>query len=151
MGQGFSRMLEMMSEDFAKTIEKNELVNEEPNTNNDNMYTNTLPNKDRASSMKIKRNKTEESSVKNLKFRRNLNKMKLPKMFMFKRYDIDGNHISDEENNNRNFDDKDEEDNIEGNPRIIKIFKKANKNEFNSFDNLKEKTDKINSRNLFEN
>ena len=153
MGQGFSRMLEMMSEDFAKTIEKNELVNEEPNTNNDNnnMYTNTLPNKDRASSMKIKRNKTEESSAKNLKFRRNLNKMKLPKMFMFKRYDIDGNHISDEENNNRNFDDKDEEDNIEGNPRIIKIFKKANKNEFNSFDNLKEKTDKINSRNLFEN
>ena len=139
MGQGFSHMLEMISEDFAKNIDKNEIFNDETNNlnsdNNNNMYTNTLPNKDRANSMRIKRIKKGESSLKNLKIQKNLAKMKLPKMFTFKKYEIDGNHISDEEN--RNFDDKIETENIEGNPRIMKIFKKGFKNEIDTYDNFK--------------
>ena len=135
MGQGFSHMLEMMSEDFAKNIEKNDLnlISE----NNNNTYANTLPSKERANSMRINRNKKGEASFKNIKFRKNLlnNAAKLPKMFSFKKYDIDGNHISDEEN--RNFDEKDNIDNIELNPRILKIMRKGIKNELNSFDNFK--------------
>ena len=120
MGQGFSHMLELMSEDFAKNIEKNDPnINSE---NNNNIYANTLPSKERANSMRLKRNKKGESSIKNLKVGKN--GMKLPKMFMFKKYGIDGNNLSDEEN-----------DNININPRIMKIFKKGIKTEINSFDN----------------
>ena len=139
MGQGFSHMLEMMSEDFAKKMEKNEMFNDDINnynSENNNMYTSTLPNKERANSMRVKRDKNKEAILKNVKLTKNLRKMKLPKMFMFKRYDIDGKNFSDEENN-RNFDEKEESENIEGNPRIIKIFKRGNKNETNSFDNFK--------------
>ena len=138
MGQGFSHMLEMMSEDFAKKME-NEVLNEDSNnynSENNNVYASTLPGKERASSMRVKRDKNKENNIKNLKIQRNLRKMKLPKMFMFKRYDIDGNHLSDEENN-RIFDEKEELDNIEGNPRIMKIFKKGNKTDANSLDNFK--------------
>ena len=140
MGQGFSHMLELMSEDFAKNIEKNEQnLNSE---NNNNTYANTLPSKERANSMRLKRNKKGETSVKNLKVGKS--GMKLPKMFMFKKYGIDGNNLSDEENN-RIFEDKDDNDNININPRIMKIFKKNIKTEINSFDNYKiEQIDKDN-------
>ena len=132
MGQGFSHMLEMISQDFAKNIEKNEIFNEDSDNNN-NDYTHTLPNKERASSMRIKQNKNE--NAKNLKIGRNLKRMKLPKMFTLKKYDIDGNNISDEDK--RIYDEKDEYGNIEGNPRIMKIFKKAMKYERNINDNFK--------------
>ena len=130
MGQGFSHMLELMSEDFAKNIEKNDPnINSE---NNSNTYANTLPSKERANSMRLKRDKKGEKSIKNLKVGKN--GMKLPKMFMFKKYGIDGNNLSDEEN-----------DNININPRIMKIFKKGIKTEINSFDNYQvEHNDKDN-------
>ena len=129
MGQGFSHMLELMSEDFAKNIEKNDPnINSE---NNNNIYANTLPSKERANSMRLKRNKKGESSIKNIKVGKN--GMKLPKMFRFKKYGIDGNNLSEEDN--RIFEDKDDNDNININPRIMKIFKKGIKTEMNSFDN----------------
>ena len=144
MGQGFSHMLELMSDDFAKNIEKNE---RNLNSENNNIYANTLPSRERANSMRVKRDKKGEASVKNLKIGKNVsinNAMKLPKMFMFKKYDIDGNHLSDEEN--RNFDEKDDIENIDANPRILKILKKGIRNEINSSDNLKtEQIDKDNA------
>ena len=140
MGQGFSHMLEMMSEDFAKNIEKNEMLNDETNNFNseNNTYTNTIPNKERASSMKLKNIKNKDANNKYLKTGRKLGKMKLPKMFMFKRFDLEGNanYNSDDENNIIS-EEKDKFENIEGNPRIIKIFKKGSKNEIGSFDNFK--------------
>ena len=139
MGQGFSHMLEMMSEDFAKNIEKNDIINEESNnfSSENNMHSSTIPNKERASSMRVKGDKNKEGNIKNLKLGRNLRKMKLPKMFSYKRYDIDGNYISDDENNGI-FDEKENFGNIMANPRIMKILKKGNKNsEINSLDHFR--------------
>ena len=130
MGQGFSHMLEMMSEDVAKNIEKNDIINEESNnlnSENNNMYSSTIPNKERASSMRVKGDKNKEGNIKNLKLGRNLRKMKLPKMFSYKRYDIDGI-----------FDEKENFGNIMANPRIMKILKKGSKNsEVNSLDQFR--------------
>ena len=73
-------MLEMMSSEFAKSIERNEFQNE----NNDNMYLNTVPDKiERASSTKLKINKkdlNQEETFKNLKTSKKIGKKKLPKM-----------------------------------------------------------------------
>ena len=73
-------MLEMMSSEFAKSIERNEFQNE----NNDNMYLNTVTDKiERASSTKLKINKkdlNQEETFKNLKTSKKIGKMKLPKM-----------------------------------------------------------------------
>ena len=140
MGQGFSHMLEMMSEDVAKNIEKNDIINEESNnlnSENNNMHSSTIPNKERASSMRVKGDKNKEGNIKNLKLGRNLRKMKLPKMFSYKRYDIDGNYISDDENN-AIFDEKENFGNMMANPRIMKILKKSSKNsEVNSLDQFR--------------
>jgi hypothetical protein len=139
MGQGFSHMLEMMSEDFAKNIEKNDIINEESNnfSSENNMHSSTIPNKERASSMRVKGDKNKEGNIKNLKLGRNLRKMKLPKMFSYKRYDIDGNYISDDENN-AIFDEKENFGNMMANPRIMKILKKSSKNsEVNSLDQFR--------------
>ena len=140
MGQGFSHMLEMMSDDFAKNIDKNEIFNDDINNfnseKNNNIYTSTLPNKERASSMREKINKNKEINNKSIKIVRKFGKMKLPKMFIFNKYSIDGNYISDDDNN-INDDEKEKLGNIEGNPRILKIFKKGNRNEQSSLDNFK--------------
>ena len=68
MGQGFSHMLEMMSEDVAKNIEKNDIINEESNnlnSENNNMHSSTIPNKERASSMRVKGDKNKEGTIEN--------------------------------------------------------------------------------------
>ena len=81
MGQGFSHMLEMVSSEFAKNIEKNEFENENNNINN-NSYINTSPEIiERASSTKLKINNKYLSQEENIQYKRKkFGKMKLPKM-----------------------------------------------------------------------
>ena len=86
--------------------------------------------------MREKINKNKEINNKSIKIVRKFGKMKLPKMFIFNKYSIDGNYISDDDNN-INDDEKEKLGNIEGNPRILKIFKKGNRNEQSSLDNFK--------------
>ena len=82
MGQGFSHMLEMVSSEFAKSIERNDFLND--NYDNNNNYINTVPDRmERASSTKLKIYKKELSPEDNLQNSKNLKKigkMKLPKM-----------------------------------------------------------------------
>ena len=156
MGQGFSHMLEMVSSEFAKNIEKNDFLNEnDANNDNNNIYINTMPSKmERASSTKLKiykKDLTQDEGIQNLKGIKILRKMKLPKMIQsktkFKKNEnlsMNGNHISDDENSARegmiirNINEKDEIQNIDGTPRIIKIFKKMkNDLNLNSSDNFK--------------
>ena len=96
--------------------------------------------------MREKRNKNKEINNKNMKFGRKFGKMKLPKMFIFNKYSIDGNYISDDDNNT-NDDEKEKLGNIEGNPRILKIFKKGNRNEPSSLDNFKTLQMKLRKKN----
>ena len=111
MGQGFSHMLEMVSSEFAKSIERNEFMND----NYDNNYIQTAPNKmERASSTKLKIYKKDissEENIQNLKTSKKFGKMKLPKMTQTKirlnKKDKDkensnnnvNNHFSDDDNN----------------------------------------------------
>ena len=157
MGQGFSHMLEMMSSEFAKSIERNEFQNE----NNDNIYLNTLPDKiERASSTKLKINKkdlNQDETFQNLKTSKRQGKMKLPKMIQSKmklkkneNNSNSGNQLSDDDNtnlevinnnnninsNNNNINnnqnnntEKDAIQNADVSPKIIKIVKKNVKNE----------------------
>ena len=154
MGQGFSHMLEMMSSEFAKSIERNEFQNE----NNDNMYLNTVPDKiERASSTKLKINKkdlNQDEIFQNLKTSKKIGKKKLPKMTQSKmklkkneKNSNSGNQLSDDDNTNleiinnnnihnnninnnqNNNTEKDIIQNGEISPKIIKIVKKNVKNE----------------------
>ena len=155
MGQGFSHMLEMVSSEFAKNIEKNDFP-EENNSNIDNNYNymNTMPNQmERASSTKLKINKKDlgqDENIQNLKGSKKIGKMKLPKMIQskmkLKRNEnnlLNGNQVSDDENNIgegmiiKNSNEKDELQ--DESPKIMKIVKKNNKNDinFNSSDNFK--------------
>ena len=186
MGQGFSHMLEMVSSEFAKNIEKNDFINENnSNIDNNNNYINTMPNNrmERASSTKLKINKKdliqEENiqNIQNLKGSKKFGKMKLPKMIQSKiklkrneNISINGNQVSDDENTggegiviknansnvnaNVNQNEKDEFQNIEGSPKIMKIFKKIAKNDLNSnssdnFKTILEEKNKIDKNNEF--
>ena len=136
MGQGFSHMLEMVSSEFAKNIEKNEIPNEDNNLNSES-YINTSPEIiERASSTKLKINKkylAQEEIIQNK--RKKFGKMKLPKMSQslktYKNIIINNNHISDDENildkNNINNENEKYEihHTIEGSPKIIRIIKKV--------------------------
>ena len=87
MGQGFSHMLEMLSSDVAKNIEKNEFSSDIYKTTEDN-YITTAPNAlERASSTKLKINKKElinQEYIKNIKDNKRIDKMKLHKMIQNK-------------------------------------------------------------------
>ena len=74
MGQGFSHMLEMVSSEFAKSIERNDFLND--NYDNNNNYINTVPDRmERASSTKLKIYKKELSPEDNLQNSKNLKKI----------------------------------------------------------------------------
>ena len=141
MGQGFSHMLEMLSSDVAKNIEKNEFSSDIYKTTEDN-YITTAPNAlERASSTKLKINKKElinQEYIKNIKDNKRIDKMKLPKMIQnkmsLKKYEKNiniGNQLFDNDNGyqegNENIENK-----ITGSPQILKISKKNNNNYVNS-------------------
>ena len=146
MGQGFSHMLEMMSSEIGKSLERNEMLSDN-NFNSDNNYLSTAPNQmERASSTKLKINKknlVQDDIIQNLKNSKKVGKMKLPKMIQSKvklkkneNNSNSANHISDDENTMegniiKNFIEKEENQNIEGSPKILKIIKKT-KNDLNS-------------------
>ena len=148
MGQGFSHMLEMMSSEFAKSIERNEFYNENDSNNintENNMYISTAPDKmERASSTKLKINQKhliQDENIQDLKNSKKSGKMKLPKMVqskmkLKKNDNISANHNSDDENSIegniiKNTLEKEKIQNINGSPKIMKIIKKT-KNDLNS-------------------
>ena len=127
MGQGFSHMLQMMTSEFVKSIERNEELEintknnfnsistqfNEKNNNNNNMVINTTNNND---------------FIKNLKKN---SKMKLPKVHPYsnsklKKYKLEESlPVSDDDLNYQEVVNNKEEDEIkETSPKILKIYKK---------------------------
>ena len=160
MGQGFSHMLEMVSSEFAKNIERNDFQNEDNyilNSDN-NIYINTAPEQfERASSTRLKINKNkiiQDENFQNLKTNKKIGKMKLPKMVPSKirlnknennQNNPNGGNLNSDDDNamelnfNKNNSDKEEIQNIDSSPKIIKIFKKT-KNDLNSNSSYNYKT-----------
>ena len=179
MGQGFSHMLEMMSSEFAKSIERNDFPDE--NTNiylNSDSYINTVPNiNERASSTKLKFNKKElaqEENLQNPRGSKKSGKMKLPKMIPSKiklkkneGISINANQNSDDENNKssdgnniinivnslNNEKEEIQNQNIDDSPKIMKIVKKTKNdlvsNNNDNFKTIKEERDRIDKDNDF--
>ena len=166
MGQGFSHMLEMMSSEFAKSIERNEFPNENGSNNlntENNIYINTAPDKlERASSTKLKinqKNLIQDDNLQNLRGSKKIGKMKLPKMIQSKiklkkneNNSKSVNQNSDDENSIegniiKNILEKDEFQNIDGSPKILKIIKKTktdlNSNSTDNFRTIKQERNRI--------
>ena len=146
MGQGFSHMLQMMTSEFIKSIEKNEfpLENElsSRNTNNNsNMISNQLNEKSTITGFVINnKEQMTEDVIQNMK----KSKMKLPKVKQYskpkiKKYEENYLPISDDEYlDNNNIEIKDLGN--DNSPKILKITKKSKKGE-----------DKGSNKNMFQN
>ena len=142
MGQGFSHMLEMISSDITKNIEKNDFSSDIYKTTEDN-YTITAPNvMERATSTKLKINKNEllkQEYAKNIKNIKKIDKMKLPKMIQNKmslkksenNLNLGKQIIDNDKDNVIQEGDEIVEKKITGSPQILKISKK-NRNTYNS-------------------
>lgn len=140
IGQGFSHMLQMMTSEFIKNIEKNEFPSEyEANSKNNNSNNNINLSSDKLGIEIITNNKDQvkEDNIFNLK---QISKMRLPKVKQYsnnkiklKKFD-DNVPVSDDDNN-----DIENESEIKvknASPKIIKITKKEkSSNDFfgNSF------------------
>ena len=143
MGQGFSHMLQMMTSEFVKSIERNELnqdleINTKNNVGNSNMSTNFNEKINFNNNNIIINNKditNNNDLIKNLK----KSKMKLPKVHPYsnskmKKYKIDDAlPVSDDdinygEDNNNNTNNEDEIKSTS--PKILKIYKKRGKESF---------------------
>ena len=132
MGQGFSHMLQMMTSEFIKSIEKNEYPQELDISSRNNINTNISTQfNDRSSGGLFINNR--DDIFKNLK---KISNMKLPKVNPFSNYSYskiklkkyeEELPVSDEENNylenfNNNY--ENEIKNREKSPKILKITKK---------------------------
>ena len=126
MGQGFSHMLQMMTSEFVKSIERNEEL--EINTkNNFNSISTQFNEKNNNNNMVI--NTTNNNDfIKNLKKN---SKMKLPKVHPYsnsklKKYKLEESlPVSDDDLNYQEVVNNKEEDEIkENSPKILKIYKK---------------------------
>ena len=126
MGQGFSHMLQMMTSEFVKSIERNEEL--EINTkNNFNSISTQFNEKNNNNNMVI--NTTNNNDfIKNLKKN---SKMKLPKVHPYsnsklKKYKLEESlPVSDDDLNYQEVVNNKEEDEIkETSPKILKIYKK---------------------------
>ena len=126
MGQGFSHMLQMMTSEFVKSIERNEEL--EINTkNNFNSISTQFNEKNNNNNMVI--NTTNNNDfIKNLKKN---SKMKLPKVHPYsnsklKKYRLEESlPVSDDDLNYQEVVNNKEEDEIkETSPKILKIYKK---------------------------
>jgi hypothetical protein len=140
MGQGFSHMLQMMTSEFVKSIEKNtnEIQNESEHNirNNKNTSLNSVDNGRMYTSSNINSEKTllglsvnnkqqifDDSQV----MQRKSGKLKLPIMtkYMKNRRVKNTSDIPISDDERENVYDK---NNIEGSPKIVKIMKKKNFN-----------------------
>ena len=139
MGQGFSHMLQMMTSEFIKNIEKNELPNDNEsssrNINNPNLSTSpSFPINERSNINSVYINNKERDDSIGLKKK---NKILLPKMTSNSKNKIklingDNLNVSDDENNDAiisEYRSKETEINKDINsPKILKITKKGKPN-----------------------
>ena len=129
MGQGFSHMLQMMTSEFVKSIERNEEleINTKNNFGNLNSISTQFNEKNNNNNMVI--NTTNNNDfIKNLKKN---SKMKLPKVHPYsnsklKKYRLEESlPVSDDDLNYQEVVNNNNEDEIkETSPKIIKIYKK---------------------------
>jgi len=128
IGQGFSHMLQMMTSEFIKSIEKNEFPSEfEANSknNNNNNLNNQMNDSLGIGIITNNKEQVKEDNIINLK---QISKMKLPKVKQYtnnkiklKKFD-DNVPVSDDENNNL---ENESEIKVKiGSPKIMKITKK---------------------------
>lgn len=129
MGQGFSHMLQMMTSEFVKSIEKNEFPQEfDLISKNIKMSQNPVNEKSTAAMYINNKEVINDNLPKNPK----IPKFKLPKMkyinnrLKFKKFD-DSLPLSDEENNYEVFNQEPEIKNNLLSPKIVKITKKKDK------------------------
>ena len=145
MGQGFSHMLQMMTSEFIKNIEKNEYgtENESSSRNNNNTNLSTSPSfqpndKPFINSMFLNIKDKDKDKDDSIRFKKKT-KFKLPKMNQnsknkIKLIDGDNLPISDDENNEIIISDnnpKETEVNKDkdiNSPKILKIIKKSKAN-----------------------
>ena len=139
MGQGFSHMLQMMTSEFIKNIEKNEYPNDNEsssrNINNPNLSTSpSFPINERSNLNSVYINNKERDDSIGLKKK---NKILLPKMTSNSKNKIklingDNLNVSDDENNDAiisEYRSKETEINKDINsPKILKITKKGKPN-----------------------
>ena len=137
MGQGFSHMLQMMTSEFVKSIEKNanEVQNDtEPNhrniplntVDNGRMHTNNNINSEKTLlglSVNNKQQIFDDSQV----LQRKSGKLKLPIMTKYIK-NKRGKNTSDIPISDDEREDDFEKNNIQGSPKIVKIMKKKNLN-----------------------
>ena len=130
MGQGFSHMLQMMTSEFIKSIEKNEFPMEyelSARNNTTNNISNTISNQFDKSTVTgfVINNKEQEDGLQNLK----KSKMKLPKVKQFSKPKIrkyeDNLPISDDEFPGNNIEVNKDLVVNSSSPKILKITKKT--------------------------
>ena len=130
MGQGFSHMLQMMTSEFIKSIEKNEFPTEyelSARNNTTNNISNTISNQFDKSTVTgfVINNKEQEDGLQNLK----KSKMKLPKVKQFSKPKIrkyeDNLPISDDEFPGNNIEVNKDLVVNSSSPKILKITKKT--------------------------
>ena len=140
MGQGFSHMLQMMTSEFVKSIERNELNQDlEINTKNNFGNFNSLSTQfNEKNYNNIVINNTKEDFIKNLKKN---SKMKLPKVHPYsnsklKKYKLEDTlPVSDDDYNYAEpINNNDDEIKEQNSPKILKIYKKKGPKE--TFENM---------------
>ena len=128
MGQGFSHMLQMMTSEFVKSIEKSEFPQEfDVSRNNNSNFINTQFNNKSTGGIIINK---KEGFIENLK---KLSKLPRVKQFSnskikLKKYD-DSLPVSDDENNYLDNFNIENEMKKQNSPKIVKITKKEKLNE----------------------
>ena len=156
MGQGFSHMLQMMTSEFVKSIEKNtnEIQNESEQNNRNNkntslnidngrMYTSSNINSEKTLlglSVNNKQQIFDDSQV----MQRKSGKLKLPIMTKYMKNKRVKNTsdipVSDDERENEY-----DKNNIEGSPKIVKIMKKKNFNTNYGFSEANDNNNTLNT------
>ena len=130
MGQGFSHMLQMMTSEFIKSIEKNEFpleyeINGKNINNNSNIFNSQINDKSSITGLVVNNKEQIDEGFQNLK----KPKMKLPKVKQYskpkiKKYD-DNLPVSDDDIIDNNIENNKEVITAKNSPQILKITKKG--------------------------
>ena len=132
MGQGFSHMLQMMTSEFVKSIERNELNQDlEINTKNNFGSFNSISTQinEKNNNINVNNSKDNNDFIRNLKKN---SKIKLPKVHPYsnsklKKYKLEETlPVSDDDYNYQEVVNNNNEDDIkeQNSPKILKIYKK---------------------------
>ena len=132
MGQGFSHMLQMMTSEFVKSIERNELNQDlEINTKNNFGSFNSISTQinEKNNNINVNNSKDNNDFMRNLKKN---SKIKLPKVHPYsnsklKKYKLEETlPVSDDDYNYQEVVNNNNEDDIkeQNSPKILKIYKK---------------------------